>query len=284
MQPGDALGDETLRHLGGDVDADSAYRCAILLFTGARGVDQPPFDALGQNRPRQLDHPSNRGKRRDRHDLGDDRLGALLGVGRGDAVAQAEVELDVEEQLGDRVLGARAKLAHQDAGVVVEIGSTVMALGERGDTDVELAEFADEVDEFFGVGDALGMLDPLTERISRRITAQRKDIGDALVGVRTDQRAQFGDRMVHRGQVGHRHQRGLGRQLTRDPHGAITCAAARPVRQRDERGIEPLEDTDRAPQACLALGVFGWEELDGEGHLSRMRRRQTFDDGRHRGG
>ncbi|SKZ03329.1 Uncharacterised protein [Mycobacteroides abscessus subsp. abscessus] len=54
---------------------------------------------------------------------------------------------------------------------MVEIGSAVVAFGEGSHTDVELAESTDQVDEFFGVRDALGMLDPLTERISWRITA-----------------------------------------------------------------------------------------------------------------
>ena len=98
---------------------------------------------------------------------------------------------------------------------MVEVGRAVVALGERRHADVEVAEVADEPDEFLGVLDAVGMLVPLAERVAGRIAAQHQDVADAAVGVGADHRTQFVDAVADGGQVGDREQRGLLGELHR---------------------------------------------------------------------
>src|SRR2546427_456243 len=49
-----------------------------------------------------------------------------------------------------------------------------------------------------------------------------------------------------------------------DGDGVVPGGAARPVRDRDERGPERLQLPDRLPQLPFAIRVPGWEELEGE--------------------
>ena len=97
----------------------------------------------------------------------------------------------------------------QVPGVVVEIGRPVVTLRERRHTDVEVAEVADQPDQFLGVLDALGMLVPLVVHIARRVAAQHQDVADPAVGVGADHRPQLVDAVAHRGQVRDRQQGGV---------------------------------------------------------------------------
>ena len=86
---------------------------------------------------------------------------------------------------------------------------------------MEIAQFADQRDHFDGVLQTLGMLAPLLVHTALQVAAQRQHVAYPAVGVGADHRAQLGHAVAHRGQVRDRQQRGVARQLTHHPNGAI---------------------------------------------------------------
>ena len=93
--------------------------------------------------------------------------------------------------------------------------------GNAATPDAEVADLADQPDQVLGVEHALGVLDPLAHRVARRVAAHRQHVADARAGQPADDVAQLGDRVVDRGQVGHRQQRGLGGDPLGHRHGGV---------------------------------------------------------------
>ena len=98
---------------------------------------------------------------------------------------------------------------------------------ERRDTDTELTRILQQGNEFFGVVEAFRVGHPLALRVARRISSQRQHITHAGVGVLPDHVPQFGDGVVHRGQVADRGKRGLGCDALRQPDSGVARRATR---------------------------------------------------------
>ncbi len=109
-----------------------------------------------------------------------------------------------------------------------------------------------------------GWRDPLRLRVAGRVAAQGEDVAHAGVGVLADDLAQLGDRVVDRGEVPDRRQRGLaGDLLGHAPRcgRASTRRRRRSPRRRSGRSASSWRSTAqslRSPSSRL-----GREELEG---------------------
>ena len=110
-----------------------------------------------------------------------------------------------------------------------------MLVRERGHPDAEVAGLADQPDQVLGVEHALGVRHPLAHRVAGRVAAHGEDVAHAGAGQPADDVAQLGDRVVDRGQVGHRQQRRLGGDPLGHRDRGVPGRAAGAVGDRDER-------------------------------------------------
>jgi hypothetical protein len=209
----------------------------------------------------QLDRALKHAQTSDRHDPRDDRHVAAL---CRDPVPEPEVVLGVEEHLGDGEVGARPALLHEMLGIGLLVGRARVPLWERGDADGEVARGLEQLDELPRVGEALRMGNPGRIWVAGRVAAQREDVAHANVGVAADDVAQLRDRVVDRGEVGHRVQLGLLGNRAGHLDGALARGPACPVRYGDERRLELLDATHGAPELPLTLVGLRREELERE--------------------
>ncbi len=192
-------------------------------------------------------------------------ISGMIGVSQpaaAHAVPQPQVVLRAEEHLGDRVVGAGPALVHEVPHVGVPVGGPRVHLGERGDTDAEVARLLDQFDQLGGVSETLGVPHPLPHGVARRVAAQRQHVADARVGVLTDDAAQLGARVADGGQVGDGRERGLGGDPLGGADRALTRGAARTVGHRHEGRRVGLDAPQRVPERPLALLRARREELE----------------------
>ena len=224
-----------------------------LELRGQRGRERRAGQLLGPLDGADLGH---------RHDAGQDRH---VAAGGRHPVAQPQVVVGVEEHLGDREVGPGPALADEELGVGLDVGRARMLVRERGHADAEVARLAHQPDQVLGVAAApSGWRDPLAHRVAGRVAPHRQDVADPDRGQPADHVAQLGDRVVDRGQVGHRQQRGVGGDPLGDRHGGVPGRAAGAVGDRHERRAQRLQLPDRLPQLALALLGLGREELERE--------------------
>ena len=108
------------------------------------------------------------------------------------------------------------------------------------------------------------MRHPFPERVAGRVAAHREDVRDAGRGVGPDHLPQLAHRVRHRGEVGHRDERGVGGDAGRGPDRPVPAGAPRAIGDGDECGVERLEPSDGAPQLGLTDLVLRREELHRE--------------------
>ncbi len=147
---------------------------------------------------------------------------------------------------------------------VVLVGRARVPLGERGDADAEVAGGLEQLDELRRVGKAFRMGNPGRVRIAGRVAAQREHVADADAGVAADDVAQLRDRVVDRGEVGHRVQLGLLGDRAGHLDGTFARGPAGPVGYGDERRLELLDAANGAPELPLSLVGLRREELERE--------------------
>jgi hypothetical protein len=95
------------------------------------------------------------------------RIGTVAAV-RSDAVAQPQVVVGVEEHLGDGVVSAARGTSRRTSGVALDVRRARVPVRERRHPHREVAVLAQQPHEIGGVEDALGVRDPLAQRIAGR--------------------------------------------------------------------------------------------------------------------
>ena len=155
-------------------------------------------------------------------------------------------------------------LGHEVPRVLLGIGRPRVLLRERGHPDAEIADRPDQADQIRRVAKALRMGEPVGVRVTRRVTAQGEHVVHPDRGVRADHLPELGHRVVHRGQVPDRGERGLLGDPARHPDRPVPGRSAGAVGHRDEGRPQRLELPDRQPQ-LLFLGLrLGRHELERE--------------------
>ena len=137
-----------------------------------------------------------------------------------------------------------------------------MPFGERAHAHAEITRGPDQPDQVLRVFQALRMPDPLGVGVARGVTAQRQHVAHADGRVRADHAPQFGHGVVHRREVPHRGERRLRGDPAGHPDGPVPGRTARPVGDRDERGMQRLQLPDRPPQPPLGVLGLGRHELE----------------------
>jgi hypothetical protein len=100
--------------------------------------------------------------------------------------------------------------------------------------------------------------------IDWRIASQRKDVLDSSICVIVENRRDLCTRMSHTCQMGHGSQLGLRSHPGHEILGALTCTAARTIRDTDETWLQRFELCDHAPQRGLSIIGLGRKELEGK--------------------
>ena len=195
-------------------------------------------------------HASQLGEIGDRQDARHDRHADTSG---GGTVTKAQVQIDVEKELGDRTAGAGVELGFQIIEVVPGAARRGMGFGISGDADLEIGDPLQPGDQIRRIGIAAGMrriavraiCRPAADRPVGRIAAQRDDMADAgfpiVAGNVVDLIAGGGDA----GQMRGRFEPGF---LADPPHrrvGALAGRTAGSVSNRDKarrQRLEPLDD------------------------------------------
>ena len=134
-------------------------------------------------------------------------------------VAQPQVVVGVEEHLGDREVGAGPALAPRSARCRCRCRASADACtGTPPPRPRSRHARARAAPDPPRTATPSRVRDPLPHRVARRVAPHGEHVADAGRGEPPDDVAQLGDRVVHRGQVGHRQQRGVGRDpLGRPP-------------------------------------------------------------------
>ena len=183
---------------------------------------------------------------------------------RRDPVPQPQVVLGVEEHVGDGEVRSGPALGHEVAHVRLGVGRARVLLRERGHPDAEVAGRPDQPDQLRRVAQPVGVRNPVGVRVAGRVTAQREHVAHAHRRIGPDHLPELGHRVVHRGEVADRGQRGLLGDPAGDPDRPVPGRPAGPVGHRDEGGPQRLELPDRPPElGFLGLGL-GRHELERE--------------------
>ena len=260
VNAGSAHIEQLLCHLRRDLDTEGTHGIKVI---GDRV--EPGGELLGELCTGECGESLDLRHIRDGHQARNDRHRASVHCA---AFAQSRVILGSEEELGDREFRSGVLLHCENPGVLLEIRRLGVSLRECRDTDAEVAERLDELDEFGRVGQAVRMRMPVRFRPSGRISAQGKDRVDAGIRVLADDASDFVSARAHAGQVSHGKEGGLLGDLLRDAHGAIAGRAAGAVGDRDEARTQRLQVSDGLPQSCLSLIGLRREQLEGEGTLT----------------
>ena len=177
----------------------------------------------------------------------------------------AEVEIVIEEHLGDgaRRAGVDLGLEHIDVGIEVAAFRMLFRIGRNRDLDVAML-LLDAGDEFGGGLIAIGMGRVGRADAAGRIAAQRHDVADADVVIAADDVVDLAARSSDAGQMRGRQQVGLVEDAGDGGMGALPRRSAGAVGDRDEVGRQRRQPLDGLPQALLHLLGLGREELEGD--------------------
>ena len=166
----------------------------------------------------------------------------------------------LEEELRDAEVGLRQLLGLAEA-VGLQAGRGRVRLGEGGDADREVAGRADEAHQVERVVELAGR----QVRVGGRVAAQREDVADARVGVAAHEVLELGVRVRSAGQVRHRRQRGVTRDLDDELVRALPGRAAGAIGHRHVGGRERLQLAQRRVQRHVVGLRPGREELERDG-------------------
>ncbi len=116
-----------------------------------------------------------------RYDAGDnrDRDAAIVTL-----VEKTEIDLVLEEELGDGTRCAGIDFGFQDVDVLFERGAFRMAFGIGRDRDLEISEALEASDQCCRIGVAFGMWPEALTDTALRIAAQRHDVAHADIPIR----------------------------------------------------------------------------------------------------
>jgi hypothetical protein len=196
----------------------------------------------------------------DRHDARDDRHGDAGGAG---LVHELEVELVVEEELGDQEARARLDFPARVLEVLLEVGRVGVNLREAGRPDAEVEVTRDHLDQLHRVVKAAGVRLPLC-LAARGVAAQCQHVLDSHVLELAEDLRQPLLGLTHAREVRHR----LDPQVLLDPLGdldrALAGAAAGAVGHGHVLGPVVLEHRERVLEGRLALVGLRREELERE--------------------
>ena len=238
------------RHRGGD-EAAGLHVVLQPLEPGGQPVGHRGAGAAGEvRRLLEVLHRQDARDDRDRDPGGPD----LLQV--------AQVDLVLEEELGDRLIGAGIDLGLQGVDVGVQRGRLGMLLGVGRDRDLEVADPLDPLHQFGGRGVAFRMGPVGVADALGRVAAQGHDVAHARVPVGLHHRVDLVAGGVHAGEVGGGLEAGLADHPGDRVVGALAGRAAGPVGHRDEARLERREALDGVPEDLLHLVGLRREELD----------------------
>src|SRR5262249_11982303 len=256
VKVGDAAIDEIEHLFGGDRGGDELARGGILVE-----ALEPLGEPVGHRRA------AARGKRLGllevlhRQDAGHDRH---VDAACAHAIEVAEVEVVLEEELGDRACGAGIDLGREHGEVGLNRGAVRRLFRIGGDRHLDVGEALDAGDQVGSVAIAAGMGRVAIAGAADGIPAQRHDVAHAGATVVADHRV---DLLAGRGDAGEMSRRGE-RSLRQDALDgrvrALARGAARAVGDRDEIRLERRKAGDRVPQRLFHLLGLRREELEGD--------------------
>ena len=203
----------------------------------------------------------------DRQDAGHDghRDPRLAG-----ALDEAQVNLDVEEVLGDGPTRPGVDLAFQ----VIEVGLGTdrlgMGFGEGRDADLEIGYALEPGDQVVGAGIASGM-GRVAVSSGGGIAPERDDVAHARFPIAARDCVHLLAGGADAGEMGGRLEPGLPADARDRGMGAIAGRAAGAVSDRNEARGKRLQPLDRRPQLLGHLIGLRREELERD--LERRRRR-----------
>ena len=210
-----ALGAEDPHHVDGYRRADQLPRHGVAVLDASEPLIEPLRDLhIGE-----LRHLEKRLVVGYRQDPGDNL--ALDAFGRA-PVAEAEEGLDVKEELGDGLVGARIELCLEVVEIRLGRDGLRMDLRIGSDIDLKVRYLLQELHEINRVH--LG----LHGRI-REISAERNDIPDAVVPVVLGDFPELVLRRAYAGEVRVRGDAGLGLDVLHHLMGPVTGARVRAV-------------------------------------------------------
>ena len=251
--------DQELRGLlGGIGDADLELGFGVTLGGHERGLQ------LRRNRGiAEIADPLGLSVGGDRDHAGDDRHLDPTLAGCRDEV---EVDLVVEEELGDQEGSARLDLGRQKGEIGIQIGRLGMHLGKTGATDRKVVVGADEADQLGGAAEPAVGLDEVALS-ARRIATQGEDVLDAGRGNAVQSLPDPLPGLTDAAQMRHHLETQIILQRLGDFDRTVPSRAARSIGDGDE--VKP--EIPKHPRGLheLALGLFRlrWEELDRESGL-----------------
>ncbi len=176
----------------------------------------------------------------------------------------------IEEELGDQEVQTRVHFALQ----VVEVDGGIAAfdvlfgVGGAADADMVAMSFADEGDEFIGVGKA-ALDGGEGGRAAGRVAAEGEDVVDAGGGDAVEDGGHFVAIGADAGEVGHGFDADFLADAGDDIDGLLADGAAGPPGDGDEGGLEFGEFGDGAFELGDGLVGTGREEFEGDGRWSR---------------
>ena len=261
MQVGDAAIDQVEHLLGADGGGDQPARRRVVL---------QPLEAVGQPlrhaRPRPAGKAGGLLEVLHRDDAGQDRDVDAAGT---DLVEIAEIDVVIEEELGDRPGRAGIDLLLQRVDVGIERGRFRMLLRIGRDGDLELADPADAFDQVGGLVIALRMRLIGRAEPAGRIAPQRHDMAHACRPIGSDDLVDLGAGGGDAGQMRRRLQTGLVDHALDGVVGALAGRAAGAIGHGDERRTERLQPAHAVPQIDLHLLVLRRKELEGDARTAR---------------
>ena len=217
--------------------------------------------------------PLRLGEAGDRDDAGEDRHLDAARPRRGDEV---EVDLVVEEELGDQEGGARVDLRLQVGEVGVEVGGLGVDLGEAGAADREVPARGDELGQLGGAAQAALGLDEVLFA-PRRVAAQGEDVLDPGRGDPVERLREALPGLADAAQVRHRLEADLVLERLGDLDRALAGGAAGAVGDRGEVELQVGAAMRAVAKSCsVASPVFGGKNStekvgSGEAMISSMR-------------
>ncbi len=187
---------------------------------------------------------------------------------RARPVEEAEIEVIVEEELGDGPRRAGVDLGLEHVDVLVEARAFRVLLRIGGNRDFEIAYGAQARHQIGRMGVAARR-----RRIGRsqpplRIAAQRHDMAHAGVPIAARDFIHLFARRADAGEMRSRLDRGFADDAGDRRVGAFPGGAAGAISDGDEFRLQRREALDRVPQRRLHFRRFWREEF--EGHVDRL--------------
>src|SRR6266404_153492 len=197
-----------------------------------------------------------------RHDAGHDRN---RDAARTNPVEIAEIQVVVEEDLGDGAGRAGVDLGLEDIDVGIEVAAlgVLLWIGGDGNFDVGMLPL-DTGNEIRRTAITIRMRGVGGADAARRIAAKCYDMTDADIVIAADDLVDLAARRADAGQMRGRQQVSLSKDARDGGMGALPRGPAGAIGHRDEIGSQRRKTLDGFPQAALHFLGFRREELEGD--------------------